>query len=114
MADSTAQDTTAVEEAVALAIGLSVRTRSAREMAERVEAARDAAIRRATSLGVNREEFARQLGIARSRLYVVMNEPNEDDPELWEWLAQMDDLALDRWHQNDEEGSPDDYWPGTL
>lgn len=83
-------------------------------MADRVEAARDAAIRRAAALGASRTELARRVGVHRSRLYVVLEEPDTEDPALWEWLSEQDDIAEQRWESNDHEGSVDDYWPSKL
>jgi DNA invertase Pin-like site-specific DNA recombinase len=107
---STEQDTDSVDEA----IRLSERLDEIRAVAKQVEAARDAAIRRAASEGVSRVQLAKSLGLARSRLYVVLNEPSEDDEDLYEWLANQEEAAHERWFANGQEGAPDDYWPSTL
>jgi hypothetical protein len=95
-------------------VRLSVRLRAARAMAERIEAARDAAIRTAAASGVSRVDLARQLGVARSRLYVILEQPADDDGDVFEWLATLEEAAYARWESNGNEGDPDDYWPSTL
>jgi len=114
MTQSTPEDPLAADEAFVDAVLLGKRTRAARDAADRMEGARDAAIRKAARLGVNRNALARELGIVRSRLYVILNEPDEDDPALWEWLDEQQTIAYERWDASGQEGSVDDYWPTTL
>jgi hypothetical protein len=83
-------------------------------MARQLEAVRDAAIRRAAAEGASRADLARQVGISRARLYVVLDEPAEDDFETFTWLQDAEQEAYERWDANDQKGSPDDYWPSSL
>ena len=108
------KDEQAMQEARQEAIALARKLVTARDAAQRMEDARDAAIRRAASLGAHRDDLARDLHINRSRLFVILNEPDTEDPALWEWLDQQEAIAVERWEASGREGLPDDYWPATL
>lgn len=95
--------------------------RDMRAALERLEASRDAAIRRyvAANSSVNRSELARDLGLSRTRFYGVLDPQvfrNQDD-ELdfsFEALDRADALwnaALERWEEAERVGDIDDYFP---
>lgn len=114
------QVTNEVDNDLAQVIALADAVRDMRAALSRLEAARDAAIRRhAAQPGVNRVHLARALGIARSRLYGILEPPvvvDEDgrawvDTELLERADALWDEALWRWDQSGHEGNPDDYFP---
>jgi sugar phosphate isomerase/epimerase len=100
-----------VEAAIDQAAKLQDQLDRMREQVRKFELLRDAAIRHAALLGAERKRLASRLGIARSTLYVAIAQPDTDDASLWEWLAECDDIAQERWAANDNQGEPDDYWP---
>ncbi len=99
-------------------------SRSIREMRsalERLESARDAAIRRLDAEGViARTALARELGMTRGRIWQIINpawrsaddaaDPDVD-VELLEFADELWERAVDAWHDAGAVGSPDDFFP---
>lgn len=85
----------------------------------RVEDARSALVRRLDGQGVNRTLMADVAGVARSRIWQIINPVErldghgeiEPDFELLEFADDLWEHAVAQWDENDRAGSPDDYFP---
>jgi len=91
-------------------------TDTLRAAADRMMRMRDEAIRQADAAGVmTRVELAKFVGVDRSRLYVILANPDPDDEalaeHLFESMAELVQEAVSRWESSDYDGSPDDYFP---
>lgn len=82
-----------------------------RAQLKKLEEARDLAIRQLDESKFNRAEIARQLGLNRSTIYLAFAKPGDEDDALYEWLAEVNQEALERWEASGQIGEPDDYFP---
>ena len=75
------------------------------------EEARNVVIRYAAMLGAERKATAEEIGISRASLYLILEDPDAGDREVFERVKDQEAYAHYLWNLNGRQGVIDDYWP---
>jgi len=101
----------ATKAAVAHAVSLQRRILRLRATIKMAEEARNVVIRYAAMLGAERKATAEEIGISRASLYLILEDPDAGDREVFQWIEDQQSYAHYLWDLNGRQGSIDDYWP---
>jgi len=107
---------TALDDWITRLVGSATTAEAAVVAADRLVEYRDRVIREARAAGVSAITIAKMTGLARSRIYQVLEGPGpHDDPWDHETFAQeMDDRWTEsfyEWERHDHQGDVSDYFP---